>query len=225
VELDGDTCQQHFCRLQSIGMNPEGKTLSPKELGRSRALFLAGHPALDFLNTRTRVDEDVVDLLQSDEDVLIWLKQAGFPHAIDGKTGPQALLRSARRLRESVRSLVEKRKMGKRGDPSILNSFLAASRSYPQLVWRKSNTLTIETVRRQETSKSILAPVAQAAANLLTTADFELVKRCEDDTCVLWFSDQTKSHSRRWCSMEICGNRRKVAAYRVRDRNRRASTR
>jgi predicted RNA-binding Zn ribbon-like protein len=204
-------------------MNPVRKTLSPKELGRSRALFLAGHPALDFLNTRTRVNDDVVDLLQSDEDVLIWLRQAGFPApAIDGKIGPSALLRSARRLRESVRSLVEKRKSGKWGDPSILNSFLAASRSYPQLVWRKSTTLTIETVRRQQTAESILAPIAQAAANLLTTADFELVKRCKDDMCVLWFSDQTKSHSRRWCSMEMCGNRHKVAAYRVRDRNRRA---
>jgi hypothetical protein len=27
--------------------------------------------------------------------------------------------------------------------------------------------------------------------------------------CVLWFSDQTKSHQRRWCSMESCGNHHK----------------
>jgi predicted RNA-binding Zn ribbon-like protein len=207
-------------------MNPEGQTVSPKVSGKPRALFLAGHPALDFLNTRMSMNEEVVDLLQSDEDVLLWLKQAGFPTpAIDSKTGLVALLYSARRLRESIRSLVEKRKTGKRGDPSILNSFLAASRSHPQMVWRKFNAPTIQTVRRQETAESILAPVAEAAADLLTTADFELVKRCEDDACVLWFSDQTKSHNRRWCSMEKCGNRHKVAAYRVRGRNRRASTR
>jgi predicted RNA-binding Zn ribbon-like protein len=193
--------------------------VSPKESGRPRALFLAGHPALDFLNTRMRVNVAVVDLLQSDEDVLIWLKQAGFPTpAIDGRMGSLTLLRAARRLRESVRSLVERRKMGQRGDPFILNSVLAASRSYPQLVWRGSNALKIETVRRQETAGSILAPIAEAAAELLTTADFGLIKHCEDDTCVLWFSDQTKSHNRRWCSMEICGNRHKVAAYRARDR-------
>jgi predicted RNA-binding Zn ribbon-like protein len=36
----------------------------------------------------------------------------------------------------------------------------------------------------------------------------------------LWFSDQTKSHQRRWCSMEMCGNRHKVAAYRKRRRSR-----
>jgi predicted RNA-binding Zn ribbon-like protein len=198
--------------------------VSPKELSKSCALFLAGHPALDFLNTRMRVNEDLVDLLQSDEDVLIWLKQAGFSApTIDGRTGPLALLRCARRLRESIRSLVEKRKTGGQGDPSVLNSFLAASQSYPQLVWNKSRTLTIDTVRRQDTAESILAPVAEAAADLLTTADFELVKRCEDETCVLWFSDQTKSHHRRWCSMERCGNRHKVAVYRERRRNQSAS--
>ena len=213
-----------FDGYSSLGMSPRGQTVSLKELGKPRAL-LAGHPVLDFLNTRMRVNKGVVDLLQSGEDVLVWLKQSGFPTlAIDGNTAPIALLRSARRLRESVRFLVERRKIGKRGDPSILNSYLAASCSYPQLVWRKSNTLTIHRVRRQETVESVLAPIAEAAADLLTTANFELIKRCEDEICVMWFSDQTKSHNRRWCSMEICGNRHKVAAYRVRDRNRRAPT-
>ena len=52
--------------------------MSPKESSKSRALFLAGHPALDFLNTRMRVNGDLVDILESDGDVIIWLKQAGF---------------------------------------------------------------------------------------------------------------------------------------------------
>ena len=190
-----------------------------KELGKSRALFLSGHPALDFLNTRMKVNEDLVDLFESDQDVLHWLKQAGFPvPTVDRGTASLSLLHSARSLRESIRALVEKRKAGKRGDPSILNSFLAASQSYSLLVWNKPGTLTLDTVRRQNTAESILAPVAEAAAHLLTTVNFELVKRCEDETCVLWFTDQTKSHRRRWCSMELCGNRHKVAAYRQRRR-------
>jgi len=67
-------------------------------------------------------------------------------------------------------------------------------------------------------ARGVLGPVAEAAADLLATADFTLVKRCEDETCVLWFSDQTKSHHRRWCSPALCGNRHKVAAYRKRRR-------
>ena len=195
--------------------------VSPRVSEKIPALFLAGHLALDFLNTRMRVSEDLVDLFESGEDVLIWLKQAGFSAPIiERKSKPADLLRSARALRETIRSLVERRKEGRRGDPSLLNRFLAARRSYPRLVWGRPNKLRIDTVRRPETAESILAPVAEAAADLLTMADFRLIKRCEEETCVLWFSDQTKSHSRRWCSMEVCGNRNKVAAYRARRRDR-----
>jgi hypothetical protein len=94
-------------------MNPGCKIVSSQESGRPRPLFLAGHPALGFLNTRIRVKEDVEDLLQSEEDMLIWLKQTGFPTALlAGKTGRVTLLRSARRLRDNVQSLVERRKIG-----------------------------------------------------------------------------------------------------------------
>jgi predicted RNA-binding Zn ribbon-like protein len=138
-----------------------------------------------------------------------------------------SLLHSARTLRENIRSLVEKRKVGRRGDPAVLNRFLSAAQSHPRLVWNKPRSLQIEKVRRKDSAEAILAPVAEAAADLLATADFKLVKRCEEDTCVLWFSDQTKSHHRRWCSMKICGNRQKVAAYRrrLRDRTRFKSSR
>jgi predicted RNA-binding Zn ribbon-like protein len=198
--------------------------VSRKELGNARALFVAGHPALDFLNTRTRVNQELVDFFEEDDDVLAWLKQAGLPRPDAGtKVEPLSLLRSARKLREHIRSLVEKRKAGQQGNPSLLNSFLAASQSHPRLLWSKPNSLKIDRVSRHDTSESILSPVAEAAADLLANADFALVKHCEDETCVLWFADQTKSHHRRWCSMEICGNRHKVAAYRERRRDQAAA--
>lgn len=159
----------------------------------------------------------IVDVLRRDDDVLRWLKQAGL--AIP-KARPDAarisLLDPARRLRENIRSLVEKRKAGQRGDPSLLNRFLAGAQTHPRIVWNKPRSLKIEKVGRKDTVEALLAPVAEAAADLLVTADFHLVKRCEDETCVLWFRDQTKSHHRRWCSMMLCGNRHKVAAYRQR---------
>jgi len=166
-----------------------------------------------------RVNGDLVDFLQRDEDVLRWLKQAGLPVAeIGPQTAPLSLVRAARTLRENIRSLVEKRKAGQRGDPSVLNGFLAEVQSHSRLVWNKPHSLTIDRVRRQGTPAGIVAPVAEAAADLLATGDFTLVKRCEDETCLLWFSDQTKSHHRRWCSTMLCGNRHKVAAYRKRRR-------
>ena len=161
-----------------------------------------------------------MDLLQRDEDVLHWLKRAGLsvPDLSRG-AARMSILDSARTLRENIRSLVEKRKAGQRGDPSVLNRFLSGAQSHRRLLWNKPRSLRIEKVGARDTAEAVLGPVAEAAANLLATADFRLVKRCEDETCVLWFSDNSKSHHRRWCSMVLCGNRHKVAAYRRRLRN------
>jgi predicted RNA-binding Zn ribbon-like protein len=188
---------------------------------RPGPVFLAGHLALDFLNTRMRVNGELVDTLRRDEDVLHWLKQAEIPAPELGRSAARmSLLDSARTLREHIRSLVEKRKAGQRGDPSLLNQFLANAPSHPRLVWNKSRSLQLEKIRRNDSAEAVLAPVAEAAADLLATADFRLVKKCEDETCVLWFSDRTKSRHRRWCSMQLCGNRHKVAAFRQRLRKR-----
>ncbi|MEV0199521.1 CGNR zinc finger domain-containing protein [Nonomuraea sp. NPDC050691] len=39
------------------------------------------------------------------------------------------------------------------------------------------------------------------------------VRRCAHPDCVLWFLDVSKNGSRRWCSMEGCGNRAKAGRF------------
>jgi predicted RNA-binding Zn ribbon-like protein len=180
-------------------------------------VFLAGNLGLDFLNACTRVNGELVDLFQRDEDIIRWLELAGLSGPEAGRGAARiSLLNPAQNLLENIRSLVEKRKARQRGDPAVLNRFLAEAQSHRRLVWNKPGSLKIEKVTPKTTAQAVLGPVAEAAADLLATADFRLVKRCEDQTCVVWFSDNTKSHHRRWCSMVLCGNRHKVAAYRRR---------
>jgi predicted RNA-binding Zn ribbon-like protein len=42
------------------------------------------------------------------------------------------------------------------------------------------------------------------------------LKVCPEETCRVAFFDHSKNRSRRWCSMEVCGNRTKVRSYRKR---------
>lgn len=58
----------------------------------------------------------------------------------------------------------------------------------------------------------ILAEVSAAMAN----GTFERMKACRADDCRWAFLDTAKNRSRAWCSMESCGNRAKVHAYRAR---------
>ena len=66
--------------------------------------------------------------------------------------------------------------------------------------------------------EDLFAPLAHNAATLFATVDRERVRNCAH--CVLHFHDTSKKGTRRWCSMELCGNRLKVAAYAARRRRR-----
>ncbi len=48
---------------------------------------------------------------------------------------------------------------------------------------------------------------------------FEHLKLCASEDCRAVFYDRSKNHSGRWCSMESCGNRAKVRAWRERQRS------
>src|SRR6266545_3296834 len=56
------------------------------------------------------------------------------------------------------------------------------------------------------------------AAAFLAELDgtWERLKECADDTCTGVFYDRSKNHSGKWCSMQSCGNRNKVRAWRAR---------
>jgi predicted RNA-binding Zn ribbon-like protein len=178
---------------------------------------LGGHPALDILNTVARVDGKLVDSLQTDDDVLRWLSRIGLPVETDfADIQGSSLLQTARELRETLRTLIEKRKKAKRIDPAALNAFLAEARNHLHLVSNRDGSLRLKRQWEQRSPEQVLAPLAELGAELLFTGNFSLVRRCENEECVLWFYDRTKSHHRRWCSMTTCGNRHKVAAFRER---------
>jgi predicted RNA-binding Zn ribbon-like protein len=76
--------------------------------------------------------------------------------------------------------------------------------------------LALKTMRRWGSPESLLAPIGEVLATLSTQEDFAYVKACEAHNCTRLFADHTRGHTRRWCSMEICGNRAKQAAHRNR---------
>jgi len=184
-------------------------------------IFIADHLALDFLNTVVLLDGSEHDLLQSDADVRAWLELAGLLKPAEPLPPYQAqsLCLGSRKLRELLRGLVRRRKLGKRLDPSQLNTFLAAGRQRQELVLERGE-LRLEPRFEKATPEQLLLPVALSGAELLANADFELVRTCESPDCVLLFYDRTKSHRRRWCSMATCGNRHKVATFRERQARR-----
>jgi predicted RNA-binding Zn ribbon-like protein len=177
--------------------------------------FFGDHPALDLMNTVVQGEET----WHTDADVVAWLAKIGERGAAAVPGKPGELLAAARALRETIRTAVTARKAGGRVDAKALNAALAHARRHMVLVEESGNDLSLQAQYAADTPQQLLAPLAEAAAHLLATADFKLVRKCEDHACTLWFLDRTKSHRRRWCSMALCGNRNKVAAFRQRQQD------
>lgn len=179
--------------------------------------LLADHVALDLLNTIERADTTPLDHWQTDADVLAWLKQVALWPGDDRAAPPKGLATAARALREAIRLIVARRKAGGKPDLAPLNDALAAGGSHLAVHPLPDGGVRIARIHAAGTAAQCLVPLAEAAADLLANGDFGRVRQCESDACTLWFYDRTKSQRRRWCSMALCGNRHKVAAFRKRE--------
>ena len=126
----------------------------------------------------------------------------------------------ARELREWLRSFVQKHKGGPLSvrnarELEPLNALLRQDQSYLQVVIGKEG-IRLDAQRRWPSPDSLLIPIAESIARLISDEDFTHIKACEGHLCTLMFADHTRAHGRRWCNMGICGNRAKVSAHRKR---------
>jgi len=68
----------------------------------------------------------------------------------------------------------------------------------------------------RETLDRLVWPVARDAAVFLTSVDLSRLRTCGNPRCRWVFHDGTRSGTRRWCTMAVCGNQAKLRRYRHR---------
>ena len=199
---------------------------------KSPAIFIADSVALDFLNSVATPDDTEIDWIGDGEGLLAWLEQAHLVptdalNAMRKQAKPGEIDRvaaQARKLREWFRTFIRAHqgkplKPLELSDLEPLNRLLSRDEGFGQLVAQKNGrtmALEFQRARRWRSPESLLLPIGEALARLLAEEDLTDVKACEGRTCTLIFADRTRGRSRRWCSMEICGNRAKQIAHRHR---------
>jgi predicted RNA-binding Zn ribbon-like protein len=196
---------------------------------RQPFLFVGNHPCLDFINTQMIVQGNPTDLLGGCEDLVTWLVQARVVDKVQaavvmtqwGHKDQEQLFEQGIRFRGTLREMV-KRIVARKSIPhsavKFINQVLSRCPGYPQLVY-KNWGYTRQFQSQAAQKDGILAPLAEAASDLLCSGKLSLVKKCGNPSCILYFYDTTKNHARNWCSMQLCGNRIKVAAHYQRKRN------
>jgi len=98
-------------------------------------------------------------------------------------------------------------------DLALLNEALSESMSHLQVA-ASAEGFAWGWVDSRPRLDEVLWPVVRSAAELLTSERLDRVSECADDRgCGYLFIDTSRNRSRRWCSMESCGNRAKAQRH------------
>jgi predicted RNA-binding Zn ribbon-like protein len=194
-----------------------------KERSEQPFLFVGNHLCLDFINTQMIVRGNLTDLLKKFGDLMTWLVQAKVVDADQGKVAitrwsaaeQKRVFDAAIALRKALRNMAEDiaaRKAIPNSTLTAINQVLSQCPGYRQLAYVNRRVESRFHSDAGESSR-LLTPLAEAASDLLCSGNLSLVKKCRNSACILYFYDTTKNHGRNWCSMQLCGNRMKVAAH------------
>jgi predicted RNA-binding Zn ribbon-like protein len=184
--------------------------------------LVADDLALDFANTESgrgfpshqnhlREAANVVDWLRRAKvlpaEEADWLKKRVSEHADLAAD----LLARAIELRAAIQNIGAALGRGSKPPEAALTSlsalharFVAEAELAPGALacrWRWS--------ARASPIEAALGPIALAAVSLFTEGDFHRIRQCGGHACGWLFYDQSKNNRRRWCEMEVCGNRAK----------------
>ena len=190
-------------------------------------LFVGNRLALDFLNTYPIQDGEPLELLSDFSALLRWFLAAGLLNSRDAanlqrRSGESATARLTLEAVREFREKLRKQVLAWEGGAAVgriivaeLNRIMAA---HPMLskLQAAGKSPSVELWFEPRQPEDLFAPLAHSAAKLFAEADRNRVRKCGQ--CILHFYDTSKKGSRRWCSMQLCGNRLKVAAYATRRR-------
>jgi predicted RNA-binding Zn ribbon-like protein len=192
--------------------------------------LIADDLALDFANTESgRGSPSHQNHLRDATNVADWLRHAkvlsaGEADWLRAQVSERAdlavdLLTQAVGLREGIHDVGAA--IGRRARPpetalaslaALHARFVARAALAPGVIscrWRWSV--------RASPIEAALGPIALAAVRLFTEGDFHRIRECGGHACGWLFYDRSKNNRRRWCEMEVCGNRakqRRLAARR-----------
>jgi predicted RNA-binding Zn ribbon-like protein len=189
---------------------------------RDDFLFLAGDPALDFVNTEIIREGRQVDLLAGPHSLERWLVAAKLVPPSAAPEVTPSVLAGAKQIRAALRDIAGSLASGRNLRPASVAVLDAELRRAPGVLALRLHegrfSLTYEPGARQAGDPRFL--IARAAASFLASADPARIRRCQGTNCILFFHDGTKSATRRWCSMAACGNRMKASLHYRRKRER-----
>lgn len=192
---------------------------------RDGFVFVANQLSLDFVNTKPVINGIAVEMLPDAAALARWLAAAELISAGQGRELARTWLGKGgddiariQEFREALRAVVFELESGLDLAGGFLRMINELLLRYPLAEQLEYSSEGLRRVRRFDPfgPADAFAPLVNQVVDLLVCANRSRIRKC--DSCALHFLDTSKKGLRRWCSMQICGNRHKVAAYAKRTR-------
>lgn len=194
---------------------------------RDGFLFVANRWILDFLNTKPILEEGPTEFLPDTHALERWLFASGIVTSSRARLAIRSWRDSAEAtdflkelisFRERLRACVLRMENGSAPTDAFVAEVNARLLEYPvqTLLFKQHGEIVRKAFFEPHMPTDVWALLMDATANLLTETNASRIRKCE--SCIVHFFDTSKKGSRRWCSMNICGNKIKVAAYQHRKR-------
>lgn len=194
--------------MRQLTGRPQGQWLTDAD--GHRWWFDSGSLAIDFAYTGGLLPASH-ELLHEAADLAAWL-EGRFPES-DGTVGERDLV-DAKALRAAVAraTIAANRDEGPAPDDVDVINLFAATPDIPPSLPGGSR----QAGRSRARVGQALSVMAREAVGLFVPAERDRIRECAADDCSIVFYDESRSNTRRWCSMQRCGNRAKVRTYRAR---------
>jgi predicted RNA-binding Zn ribbon-like protein len=188
---------------------PVGQWLTSAE--GTRWWFDSGSFALDFAYTGGIGGNPASERLHAPDDLTAWLRER-FPVAISSARSRD--LFDAISLRGAIGRMARSAAHGqtmRSADIDLVNLY-AATPDIPPVLAGGSR----QAGRSVQAVGQALSTIARDAVDLFDPANAGRIRECSGSDCEIVYLDTSRAATRRWCSMQRCGNRAKVRAHRAR---------
>ena len=206
-----------------------GEKPRPPSYADSPPRLVGGHLALDFANTlssRNTADRPK-ERLGDYRELILWASAAGLLSKAEARrlereararpADAEAVVAFARDLREALARLLTAPDKTRTGDLALVNEALARAPARDGLV-AQGKAYAWRLDAEGEPLERPLWPILWEGAALLTSEQRTRISACRAEDCRWLFLDLSRNRSRRWCSMEDCGNRAKARRHYARTR-------
>ncbi len=186
----------------------------------NKSLFVLGGTAwINLVNTTYFSNKQKIDILVDTSSTFQWLKENNLLResdslALENEELLNSLIGELRSLRHFSKVILSDLEQQGKLSPNTTEQLKKLTKQVNIGLTINTDHDKLKLAPEGITSRDhVLYNIIYSIIDTLDSISINRIRKCEHQECCLYFVDTSRSGKRRWCSMELCGNRKKAAKF------------